>query len=65
MTAESLHPARPMMRGTADVANAVAHLTIDDRDIRRVFRHKKGVKRIALGGSAALAHERPFRQQLY
>jgi hypothetical protein len=50
MTAESLHPARPLMRETAYVANAVALLTVDDRDISTgIPRHTKGVKRIGLG----------------
>jgi hypothetical protein len=41
MTAESLHPACPLMRETADVAHAVAHLTIDDSDISMgILTHK-------------------------
>jgi hypothetical protein len=50
MTAESLHPARPMMRGTADVANAVAHLTIDDRDISTGIPTQKGRETDRFGG---------------
>jgi hypothetical protein len=50
MTAESLHPARPLMRETADVAHAVAHLTIDDRDISTGIPTHKGHETGRLGG---------------
>jgi len=50
MTAESLHPARPLMRETADVAHAVAHLTIDDRDISTGILTHKGHETGRFGG---------------
>ncbi len=50
MTAESLHPAPPMMRGTADVANAVTHLTIDERYISTGIPTQKGRETDRFGG---------------